>query len=297
MLANVKIAFPDRVPDPTLYEVIEKLALLKPNLEFIHDKDCSYYSNSYPMQRPPNYVRDENKSFATKFLVVDNGVTAGILWIESHYSGRSGSKRWRFGVSSHLISNSRGSRSTKYTSDVTKAVALAKKYMSAKSLGRILYETYSEACSTAQDVMRSLVYPINRGNFLTSQSDAVILLHAFMTDQRANVSHIESALRAKIETPEFEKALSEFYLAEYFRACYTQNQVRFIHRHDAGYAFFSDVVPQDQEESDKAAVTVLEFEQLPVHIQEKIGVLQLLQDKELVKDVGLRVDESTFFVM
>jgi hypothetical protein len=58
MLANVKIAFPDRVPDPTLYEVIEKLALLKPNLEFIHDKDCSYYSNSYPMQRPPNYVRD-----------------------------------------------------------------------------------------------------------------------------------------------------------------------------------------------------------------------------------------------
>ena len=297
MLANVKIAFPDRVPDPTLYEVIEKLALLKPHLEFIHDKDVSYYNNGHPIQRPSNYVRDENKSFAAKFRVVDNGVTAGHLWIDSHYSRRGDGKNWRISVQSHLISSLRGARSTKYTSDIAKAVSLAKKYISAKSLGRILYETYEDACSTAQDVMRSLMYPINRGNFLTSPSDAVIMLHAFMTDQRASVSHIESALRAKIETPEFEKALSEFYLAEHFRACYTNNQVRFIYKHDGGYAVFSDVVPQTVEESEKAAVKVLEFEQLPVDMQEKVGVLQLLQDKELVKDVGLRVDENTFFVM
>lgn len=297
MLANVKIAFPGRVPDPILYEVIEKLALLKPNLEFIHDKNLEYYSNSYPMQRPPNYVQDEGKSFATKFRVVDNGVTAGELRIDSHYSRRSGSKGWRIGVSSHLISNSRGVRETKYTSDVAKAVSLAKKYMSAKSLGRILYETYSDAYSTVQDAMRKLVYPITRGNFLTSQADAAIVLHAFMTDQRTDVLHIEGPLRAKIETPEFEKALSEFYLAEQFRERFTRNQVRFIHRHDAGYAFFSDVVPDNQDAADKAAVKILEFEQLPVDVQEKVGVLQLLQDEELVRDVGFRVNEDTFFVM
>ena len=297
MLKNVEIHFADRVPEPTLYEVIEKLALAKPNLKFVHDKDYMHHNVYKPMHKPNSYAPVEGKSFATKFRVLDKGVVAGAIYIGYHHSRRAGSPPWRIGVSSHLIHNSRGSTNTVYTSDVAKAVSNAKKYLEAKSLGRMLYEHYNEAHSIARDVLSRLMGPVARGHFLTSVADAQALLHAYMTDTVPQVVGVDIALRAKLLTPAFEKSLSEYYLAKFFNDILTRNQTVFIYRYGTGYAFYSDAIPHSQDEADRAAVTVMEFEQLPIATQEKLGVLQLMQDRELIKDVGLRVNEDTFILM
>ena len=297
MLKNVQIHFADRVPEPTLYEVIEKLALLKPNLTFVHDKGMVHHNSSRPMHRRYNEELDAGKQYACKFAVMDGDALAGTIHIGSHYSRRSGSKDWRVGVTSHLINNSRGSRNTVYTSDVAKAVSNAKKYLSAKSLGRMLYEEYEQAYSVCRDVVGRLLSPVSRGNFLTSSADAQALLHAYMTNTVTHVADIDTAMRAKLLTPAFEKSLAEYYLARFFNDMMTRNQTTFIHRYGTGYAFYSDVIPQTQDEADRAAVTVMEFEQLPIATQEKLGVLQLMQDRELIKDVGLRVNEDAFILM
>ena len=297
MLKNVQIHINDRVPEPTLYEVIEKLALLKPHLVFVHDKEMMHWTNTRPFQRPfaPNV--DTSKAFACKFRVVDNGITAGYLNIGHHYSRRSGAKDWRIGVTSHLINNTKGTRNTAFTSDVNKALANAKKYLSAKSIGRILYEQYVEAQSVAGSVVSRLWAPVTRGHFLTSSADAQALLHAYMTGTVSHVANVDSAMRAKLLTPEFEKALSEYYLAKFFSDLVNNRSTVFIHKMDHSYVFFTDTIPNNEDEADKAAVTVMEFDQLPIATQEKLGVLQLMQDRELIKDVGLRVNEDSFILM
>ena len=297
MLKNVQIYFADRVPEPTLYEVIEKLSLLKPKLRFVHDKGMVHNNSNRPIDKPYNESRDTGKSYATRFNVMDGDLHAGTIHIGSYYTRRSGAKNWRIGVTAHTISNGRGAGNTTYTSDVNKAVSNAKKFLAAKSIGRILYEAYEEAQSVARDVTNKLVSPVARGNFLTGVADAQALLHAYMTNTVSHVPDVDTAMRAKLLTPAFEKALSEFYLARFFAELVSQKQTIFIHRFGAGYAFFSDVIPNMTDESDKAAVTVMEFEQLPIVTQERLGVLQLMQDHELVKDVGLRVNEDSFILM
>lgn len=297
MLKNVQIHFADRVPDPTLYEVIEKLALLKPNLMFVHDKDAQHHNSSRPVHRRYDVAIDAGKSYACKFKVMDGDAIAGYVQIGSHYSRREGAKNWRIGVTSHLINNARGSRNTVYTSDVTKAVSNAKKYLSAKSIGRMLYEQYEEAYSVAGSVISRLRLPVARGNFLTSVADAQALLHAYMTNTVSHVADVDSAMRAKLLTPAFEKALGEYYLASFFNDMVANKQTIFMHRYGSGYAFYTDVIPGSLDEAEKASVTVMEFEQLAVVVQEKLGVLQLMQDSELIKDVGLRVSEDSFILM
>ena len=297
MLKNVEIHFADREPEPTLYEVIEKLALAKPNLKFVHGNDLIHHNVYIPMQKPRDFVRSQDRSFATSFRVIDNGAIAGTINIGHHYSRREGSPGWRIGVTSHLIRNSRGPRSTVYTSDVAKAVSNAKKYLEAKTMGRVLYEHHEEAYSIARDVISLLSGPVARGHFLTSAADAQALLHAYMTDTVPQVVGVDIALRAKLLTPAFEKSLSEYYLAKFFNDILTRNQTVFIYRYGTGYAFYSDSIPNSQDEADRVAVTVMEFEQLPIATQEKLGVLQLMQDRELIKDVGLRVNEDTFILM
>jgi hypothetical protein len=297
MLKNVQIHFADRVPEPSLYQVIEKLALLKPHLLFVHDKDLLRYNTNRPIGSSHRESGDAEKSYASKFKVIDNGVLAGSLFIISDYSRRLNSKGWRIGVTSHLVHNERGDRDTKYTSDVAKALSNAKKYLHAKSMGRIVYEAYHEAYSEARDVVSRLTAPLARGNFLTGNADAQILLHAYLTDSVSTVADTDTAMRAKLLTPTFEKSLSEYYLAIFFADLVASNQTIFIHQVDGRYAFFTDGVPNDSDEAEKAAVTMMEFEQLPVATQEKLGVLQLMQNRELIKDMGMRANDDSFILM
>ena len=296
MLKNVQIHFPDRVPDPTLYEVIEKLALLKPNLMFVHDKEQMHHNSNRPIHRAYNESLDAGKSYACKFKVVDNGIVAGYLYIQQNYARNSG-KNWRIGVTSHLIHTDRGPRNTRSSSDVAKALSNAKKYLCAKSMGRILYEARSDAYSEASDVISRLRSPIARGNFLTGLADAQILLLAYMTDNVATVADLDNAARAKMLTPTFEKSLSEYYLAKLFSDLEAQNKTVFIQQIDGMYVSFPGNAPDTLDQAEKAAVTIMEFEQLPMATQDKIGVLRLVQNRELVKDMGIRVNDDSFILM
>jgi hypothetical protein len=296
MLKNVQIHFPDRVPDPTLYEVIEKLALLKPNLIFVHDKDHTHHSSNRPIHRAYNESLDAGKSYACKFRVMDNGIVAGYLYIQQNYARNAG-KNWRIGVTSHLIHTERGPRNTKSSSDVAKALSNAKKYLCAKSMGRILYEARSDAYTEANSVVSNLRYPVTRGSFLTSIADTQILLHAYMTNNVASFADIDSAVRAKILTPTFDKSMSEYYLAKLFSDLEAQNKMTFIQQIDGMYVSFSGEPPATIDMAETAAVTIMEFEELPTATQDKIGVLRLVQNRELVKDMGIRVNDDSFILM
>jgi hypothetical protein len=50
-----------------------------------------------------------------------------------------------------------------------------------------------------------------------------------------------------------------------------------------------------QKDTDEPVIT--EYEQLPMPWQEKLAVLQLLQDQELARDIGFRYNGSAFMIV
>jgi hypothetical protein len=44
-------------------------------------------------------------------------------------------------------------------------------------------------------------------------------------------------------------------------------------------------------------VSIMSSEDLPTMIRRNLGMLKLVQDKELITNVGIRVDESTYYVV
>ena len=67
---------------------------------------------------------------------------------------------------------------------------------------------------------------------------------------------------------------------------------------DGGFYFWEDDAnsPTDVDSARKANVLHLAFNDLPEYMQNKIAVLRLVENHELVLDVGFRVGDNMFLV-
>jgi hypothetical protein len=295
MPANIKIAIPNRLVEPQLEAVINRLALAKPNLTFIHDAKVSGYTSKYSISTPRKDA-PEDYLWACRFRAEDNGAPAGFITIESNYN-RAATAVWSISIMSHLVPNDgrRGSRNVTKSSNEARAIFNAKKYLVGQTYGFVLYRKLKRAESVARDAISGFTAPLRHGQFLTSNVAAQVLLHSYMTNRPLD-PQLESEMRAKLDTPRFEQALAEFKLARWFEQQVQAAQCVFIHHHDDGYMRYTNGDPGCEDASHKAPVTVTQFEDLPPGVQEKLAVLQLMSDGEIVKDVGQRVDANSFWI-
>lgn len=286
MTTNVRSPDPLIVPEPKLEDLFKRLALVKPNLTF--------HFNS------PGWTRGANNGvegmkYALRYEVRDNDEPCGVVSLDMRYHrGRSSETVYEF--RSHLIEASGGRRrnSAVRTADISRAMTLAKKYLRAPTSGYKLHEKFTEAYRCAGGIIHDLMRPIIRGNFLTSVGNAQILLNAYMTGRPVPTA-ADSAMRAKLVSPAFDAALAEFQLAAWFDVLPSEEKL-FVYRHGNSCSFFSGDVPSNEQEASTSPVTTLDFEDLPAAWQERLGVLQLMKDSELVLDVGLRIAEDSFFI-
>jgi hypothetical protein len=64
------------------------------------------------------------------------------------------------------------------------------------------------------------------------------------------------------------------------------------------YAFFTDnELLESQSKAEKSEPQLVPFEALPLEWQNRLAVLQLMEDNEVVKDVGYRVDADKFLIV
>jgi hypothetical protein len=295
MPANIKIAIPNRLVEPQLEAVINRLALAKPNLTFIHDAKTSGWTSKHSVSSPRKEA-PEDHLWVCRFRVEDNGAPAGHITIESNYN-RAATAVWSISIMSHLVPNDgrRGSRNVTKSSNEARAVSNAKKYLVGQTYGFVLYRKLRHAESVARDAVSSFTAPLRHGQFLTNTVAAQVLLHSYMTNRPLD-PQLESEMRVKLDTPKFEQALAEYKLARWFEQQFQAAQCVFIHHHGDGYMRYTNGNPGSEDESHKALVTVAQFEDLPLGVQEKLAVLHLMGDGEIVKDVGQRVDANSFWV-
>jgi hypothetical protein len=290
-LSNVHIRGVGIELEPTFKEFINKLALAKPEWVFTHDSvQDEHYAVSRSMEK--GLQPQDGYKFATRMHVEQNNRFLGSLRIERNVSQNFG-KRWCLVVSSENIRNSRRGTSTK-TTNMLVALRNAKTYLVCPSLSKVVHEAVSQAWGGYISALSRLRQPIARGHYVKDWGKAQILLNAFVRGQQPDAA-ILSAFSDEMHTARFEEALAQFMLAEHMETL-PQGMIA-MHLMDGCYAFFlGGEALKPLEEVEKTEPQLVPFEALPEDWQNKLAVLQLLTNGEVVKDVGFRLAADSFVI-
>jgi hypothetical protein len=296
MLANIQLN-PNVLIDPALAEVVEKLALKHPSWVFrSHAKlDSSEYSAGGSHQlgvrgdAPPAGHR-----FTRTISVVQDGLLAGKIGVDRNYSQRA-TQNWHYILNSARINNGRkGNQLT--TRDPALALRTVSREFSAPSISEMLGNALAAAYDGLDSTYRNLERPIERGQYAPSLVHMQIALYKLLKD----VPFDERSLREKLLSDTYEEALANFELAQCMRVRHAHLQGLIVFRGNYVYPKWSASAAgfdKAQVISGERETLTSAFEELPQAWQDKIAVLQLMRDHELVLDVGYRYNDSTFLIV
>ena len=199
MNPNVQIPA-DRLLDPMLGELVQKLTMDKPNWFFRELKNETGYNHALRNgERAP-----EGKRFVRGLSVIQDNRVAGQVWVETKYSYR-GENSHIYVVKSNRIDNGRkGNKMASTKVDV--ATRNAKKFFDPPKTGEIIYEMQDLAgdrLGRALVGLKSYIqhnHALGSGRSLTAQR----YLHALLTGAPVDPLH-EAELRAAFCTTKFEE--------------------------------------------------------------------------------------------
>lgn len=276
--------------DPQLAVLVEKLALKHPSWVFRSDatvdreRTSGKYNSRWYSHPIDGGAPDVDKHYVRLVNVLQDGLAAGTIEVEISYRRRS-PQRWTYELHSPRIQNGRKGDSIT-TCDVNTAARTVTKYFEAPSLKEMLTKAGDRAKMNLEGSFRDLERPLDRGQYCPGLVHMQVALYNLLK----GVPFDERYVREKLLTEAFETALANHELATRMRAMTYRRIIAFRGQ----YVFFRDAA----EDSDTAQpeLTVAPFEELPLPWQDKLAVLQLMRDSELVLDVGYRADESTFLI-
>jgi hypothetical protein len=302
MLANIHLN-PGIQLDPKLAEVVEKLALKHPSWTFQSKAvigGTAYSDNeSYHRCIAGGEALPEDTRYTRGVNVLQDGIFAGRIFVNQNYARRS-DQNWHYVLRSQRIDNGRKGN-MQSTRDPSTAVRTASRYFLAQSLLEMLYEAMHGARDSLQNTMRDLTRPIERAQYAPSGATMQIALYNLLK----GVPFHEDEIRTAFLSERFETALANFELAHRMSAHTLKGVMMFrghyVYLHRTWSETTGGPAPthpfDEKDEVTKGEVRSCSFEELPQAWQDKIAVLQLMKDTELVLDVGYRFNESTFLIV
>jgi len=284
MYANIQI--PSNLAlDPFLAGLVVKLALDMPAFTFstkgMNKQDLNYATNPSAMQdskiKPP-----EGKEFLREVRVYAGAESLGSLAIDRRYKSRGGSddvycvKSWR-------IDNQRGNANTSSTSKLGGAVRIVKKTFIPMNVAEIVGKASSDLHHAYVGALRDLSRPIEHSNM--TPSTTVMQRYVYLLLRKEEIPDgVDKAVRDAMLSERYEKAMLEYMLAAKMRdkqmAIVVQHNNLFLHRRVT-----PDVIEQNT------------FDELPLAVQNAVAVLQLMEDGELVDDIGFRFNDRNFLIV
>jgi len=131
--------------------------------------------------------------------------------------------------------------------------------------------------------LRDLSRPIEHSNMIPSTT--VMQRYVYLLLRKEEIPDgVDKAVRDAMLSERYEKAMLEYMLAAKMRdkqmALVVQHNNLFLHRRVT-----PDVIEQKT------------FDELPLAVQNAVAVLQLMEDSELVDDVGFRYNDRNFLIV
>lgn len=279
--------------DPMLSELVNKLSMEKPDWVF----DCMYKDAYLTTNNHQRAVKQpgvaEEKRFLRKITIKNSeGQVMGTLRVDRESWGRfanSGNPHIYI-VESWRIHKERGNRNQTKTSKIESAVREAKKHFGAMTRKEFMEKASEGIRSGFRDCTNNLVRA-----FQIQCDKLPIYTYATLHYSQMRclpVNETDAAeVRELVTSDKFEASLKDFLLSRTMSGYHRTDNMAFIVEYQGDFLVAGDVIGED------APVARMRFEEMPQDWQERISVLQLMQDDELVLDVGYRKAHGRYFVV
>jgi hypothetical protein len=289
MFVNVVIPQDDLVLDPHLKPFVEKLALECPNF-VLTSKGISEHFFSFRSVDGQNTPPD-GKRFLQRLDVRDKptGEYLGRIGVYRKYRSRGPDDIAMF-VESWRITNERGARNTTYSTKLPSIMRTAKRALIPKGYEELLDHAKDEIEEAFLRSVRDLTSAIASGRLLPGSYNTTMQLYLYHSLTGAEVPPTIQFpdITPHFKTEKYKTGVEEFYLAKHMGKYHSDDRIRYVVLHNGMYVY--------RLKGDDA-IHSNSFDDLPDWMKDHIGVLQLMEDRELVKDVGFRLSDTHFAVL
>jgi hypothetical protein len=229
-------------------------------------------------------TREDGLRYLQRLNVHCGSELLGALFLDIRY-GRSTGSEVVYGIKSWRIQKERGSQNLHRTAKLDAAVRAAKAAFVPQNTDEIMDKADDETSRALAQALADLKRPISHSSMFRHHVDLQQYVFYFLAGRQipAPVKHeVEKCFTSE----KYANAMAEYELAEYMGSILMQTIVA----HNGGYLMRAD-------ESDNKRVTkYFSFDELSRRTQERVAVLQLMQDNELVYDVGFRYNDICFSI-
>ena len=286
--ANVQIPT-GYVLDPTLKELVDKLALRNPTHTYSARGMNADIQESNSSVRPRNTRgmlanREDGLRYLYRLHVHCGSELLGVLFLDIRYGRHVGSEIV-YGIKSWRIQKERGNQNLTRTAKLDAALRAAKAAFVPQNTDEIMDKADDLTSRALAQALADLKRPITHGTLVRNFSALQQYLFCLLSNKEIPVS-LKQAVEPCMTSDKYKTAMAEYELAKHMDSVLTQTIVA----HSEGYLMRVD-------ESDNKRVTkYFSFDELPSRTQERVAVLQLMQDNELVYDVGFRLNDTCFSI-
>jgi hypothetical protein len=278
---------PKVLVDPHLKVLVDRLIMLNPKLVFAQPKQVSEfeYDASFNYSKPKEkYKAPDDCKYIRTMSVYEDNEKVGVVGVDQ--DGRSDTG-YIYTVSNWRIDKSRGRRNTTTTKKIDVAVRECKKTFKKRNILELYEKGQDDATTACNRAIRDLTNPITNSQLLRNSTGIQLVAYSMANNLPFDNKELIT-LHDKLKSEEYGEAVDKYLLAmEVSRA----NKMAVI---DVGGRFAYKAMVEEQPD---VQLITKEYEELSQSMQDKIAVLQLMQDNEMVRNVGFRAKAGMFLIL
>jgi len=280
--ANIRLPA-DKLIDPFLKVLVDKLALNNPKWAFSTNKDSQSMAIGFKYDDSTGKAPD-GFTYTRTIFVREEGEMLGQISVDSGY--RRNSYKPLYEIKSWRIATVRGGQNITRTEKLDIAARKVKKSFVRMDHSEFLKKAVDTVTSNVTQCTQALRRPIADRRLI---KDSVYLQKwAYCVARDIPIpDEINNHMREILKSDAYAQAMGEYELATDFEMLRGNDKTTVIAEKDGQYIF--------RDEHD--VIMALEYASLPQSWQERIAVLQLMQDDELVRDVGYRYNDKHFMIL
>jgi hypothetical protein len=284
---NIRMTGEKVLIDPHLKVLVDRLIMLNPKLVFSQPKQVSEFeydaSFHYSKPKEKHKAPDDCKYIRTMSVYEDNE-KVGVVGVDQ--DGRSDTG-YIYTVSNWRIDKSRGRRNTTTTKKMDVAIRECKKTFKKRNILELYEKGYDEVTVACNRAGRDLTSPISNSQLLRNSTSVQLVAYCMANDLPFDHKELVDT-HNKLKSQEYGEAVDKYLLAMEISHA---NKMAVI---DVGGRFAYKAMVEGQPD---VQLITKEYEELSQSMQDKIAVLQLMQDNEMVRNVGFRAKAGMFLIL
>ena len=163
----------------------------------------------------------------------------------------------------------------------------AKKIFKPKGVTELMATAKPRIGSAWYSAVRELTAPFERLQGIKSNTDLQLYAFCLANNRDVDMTKFKHLLH-QLRSPEFETMIGEYELGKQMEDQVTNDNVLDVVIHDGAF-----VVAEPNNDVPRR----MTYEEMPIPWQERIAVLQLVSDGELVRNTGYRVHETWYRII